>query len=162
MKLTEHLRSERFVRRASRRFGRSSGAARRSVLRLAQQPSSHQIQIRQCTRHEQSMGVFLQTPVARLGKAEDLFDDQEWMLDLGSDTRLRRVFAPFDIVDLALASGAAVGHVLCVGRAVLDDLALTLVGRITPDLGLLAVQQIGQTGRIVDVRRCRCDGWPLR
>ncbi len=158
MKLTEHLRSERFVRRASRRFGRSSGAARRSVLRLAQQPSSHQIQIRQCTRHEQSMGVFLQTPVARLGKAEDLFDDQEWMLDLGSDTRLRRVFAPFDIVDLALASGAAVGHVLCVGRAVLDDLALTLVGRITPDLGLLAVQQIGQTGRIVDVRRCRCDG----
>ena len=68
MKLTKHLRSGHFVRRASRRFGRSSGATRRSVLRLAQQPSSHQIQVRQCTRHEQSMRVFLQTPVARLGK----------------------------------------------------------------------------------------------
>ena len=158
MKLANHLFQGGFVRRASRRLRRSGDATRKSVLRHAQQASSHQIQVRQCTRHEQSMGVLLQAPVARPGKAEDLLDDQEWMLDLGPDTRLRRVLPPFDFIDLALASGAAVGHVLCVGRAVLDDLALTLVGRITPDLGLLAVQQIGQARRVVDVRGCRCDG----
>ena len=158
IKATENLRSSRAFRRSLRHFRRSFGTPGRSFLGHSQQPPSHQIQVRQRARHEQSMRVLFQSSIPRRREAEDALDDQERMFDLGPDTRLRRVLRPFDLIDLALTPAPAVGHVLRVRRAVFDHFALTLVGRVTPDLGLFTVQQIGQAGRIVDVRRGRGDG----
>ena len=51
---------------------------------------------------------------------------------------------PFDFVHYALAVIASVGHVQRFWRALVDDLALALAGRVAPHPGLLAVEQVWQ------------------
>lgn len=54
------------------------------------------------------MRVLLHPSIPFLCEAEDLLDDQEWMFDLRLDSRLRRVFRPFDFIDFSLTPSAAV------------------------------------------------------
>ena len=54
--------------------------------RLRGPPPPKPIDIRQGTRHEQPMRVFLEPFVTRLGETEDPLDDQERMFDLGTHT----------------------------------------------------------------------------
>jgi len=122
-----------------------------SVLCHAQQSPSNQVQIGQRARHEQAMRILIEPFVACPGEAEDPLDDQKRMLDFGPHARFRLVLRALEFVDLALTSVATVGHVLCVRCTFSDGVTLTLVGRIAPDLGFVAVQQVGQAGGVVDV-----------
>jgi hypothetical protein len=88
--LSENLRPERFNRRRRRsnrrffrRLRRSVPSSGGSVLRGAQQSSTHQVQVGQRAGHDQSIPVLVQPSVACLGEAEDALDDEEGMLDPG-------------------------------------------------------------------------------
>jgi hypothetical protein len=151
LKLAQKWHPKRPCRRSSRRLRRLSGTIDGSVLRHAQESPSNQVQIGQRARHEQSVGVLIEPFVAGLGEAEDPLDDQERMLDFGPDARFGLVLRPLNFVDLAFASVAAVGHILCVRCTFPNGVTLTLVSRVAPDLGLVTVQQVGQAGGIVDV-----------
>ena len=109
------------------------------------------VQVRQRTAHEQAVRVLLQALVLCLGKAEYRLDDQEQMLDLGRHARLCPVCRTLDFIDEPFATIATIRYVQGVRCAFADDIPLPLIGRVTPYPCLLAMQQVGQAGRIVHI-----------
>lgn len=103
------------------------------------------------------MRVVLLPLVSRLREAEDPPDHQEQVLDLGTHLRFRPVLRSLDLIDFALAAVAAIRHVLRLRRARVDHRRVAPVRRPAPHFGLLAVQQIRPTGRVVNIGRRRDD-----
>lgn len=62
------------------------------------------------------------------------------------------ILRPFDFVHRILIAVAAVCEVFGVLGARLNDLALSLISRVTPHARLVPVQEIGQTHRVMDIR----------
>lgn len=119
-----------------------------------QQPSPHHEEIRQRTRHEQPIGIFEKSTIARLHEVEDSLDDKKGMFAFGAHSRfggvLRFLFAGERMVTRAFL----VREVLSLGRVLVDHRRLSGIGAIAPYPGLGAMQQIGQDRRVVDVGGC--------
>lgn len=63
-------------------------------------------------RHEQSMRVLRDPPIARRGKAEKALDDEERMFDFSAHARFGFVLRPFNFVDHTLATVASIREIL--------------------------------------------------
>ena len=121
----------------------------------SQQPSAHEVQIGQRTGDKEPMGVLFETPVADLGEMKDAFDDAKDVLDAAADLGLDTVTSALDLVYDALVPIAAVGEVPRLRGVLPEDIGLTLVGRVAPDFGFLAMKEIRQDRGVVNVRRGR-------
>lgn len=112
------------------------------------QLSARHPQIAQREQHRQSRGVLGQPAIPDLGVAKLLFDEAEWVLDLGTDAGLELLRLLQQLMQLALGiKGAALARPhgdFPAHLAVLELLALVhaLVARIAPGIGLLAMQQL--------------------
>lgn len=104
-----------------------------------QQMAPRHVEIGERAGYEQSMRVFVQPAIANSGKAKNLLDHEEHMLDLGSDFRLCPVLCPLVLIDNALLPVTAIGEVLRARRMLDDHVALAAIGLIAPHAGLLAV-----------------------
>ena len=103
------------------------------------------------------MGVLLKTPVADLGEMEHAFDDAEYVFNPATNVGLETILGALDLVYDALVPITAVREAAGLRRLRPDHRLLTLLGRVTPDLGLFAVEQIGQDRGIVGVGSSRYD-----
>src|SRR5438477_10581611 len=106
---------------------------------------AHHKQIGQRADHEQAMRVLLQPAVAHLGKAEHPLDDPDHMFNPWPHFGLGAVFRPLDLIDNTAMAVAAIGEIAGLGRVLPDHRPLSAVGLITPDAGLVAVQELGGT-----------------
>jgi hypothetical protein len=114
----------------------------------SQQLVSRHVQIHEGAGGEQAVRVLHQPLVAHLHETEDVLDDTKGMLDLGTHPGLVSVLRALDFIDHTLAAAAPVGHVLGLRRALFNNLRLPLIGPVTPNLGFVPVQQVGQDLRI--------------
>ena len=117
----------------------------------SQQPSAHEVQIGQRTGDKEPVGVLFETPVADLGEMKDAFDDAKDVLDAAADLGLDTVTSALDLVYDALVPIAAAGEVLRLRGVLPEDIGLTLVGRVAPDFGFLAMKEIRQDCGVVDI-----------
>ena len=85
------------------------------------------------------MGVLRQSAIANLGPAEDALDHQERMLNLRADFRLGAIAIPFSLTQRPMPMGFPLDETLGVGGMLPDHLALSTIGRVAPDPGLLAM-----------------------
>src|SRR5208283_2728737 len=104
---------------------------------------------------QQPFVVLFQAAIADLGVFEDALQDAERPFNLGSYSRLGAVLAALFFVHAVFCFGAAIGHVLSLGRDLVDLLRLSLVTRVAPDHLLLTVQQVGQHVRVMHRSRRR-------
>jgi len=123
---------------------RNSGA---QALRGSQQTSSRHVQVYQSASHEQPVGVLVQTPITNLVKAKHPLENQERMLNLGADARLYSILRTFSVRQGLVTAAFLLGKVLGLRRMLTDQLALSSIGRITPDTGFTTMQQIGKNHR---------------
>ena len=100
-------------------------------------------QIRQRRHDEQPVAVLCHAAIADLGEAEDAFDDQEGMLDLGAHTRFPAVRFPLPFRELLVAESLLVGEVARLGRSLGNQFLLAGIGRVAIHPPLVAVQEIG-------------------
>jgi len=114
------------------------------TLRCSQQMLSRHIQIDQSAGQEQPVGVLVQTAVTDLVEVKYPLEDQERMLDLGPDSRLGAVLRAFRVRQSAVAAALLLDKVSRLRCMLADQLALSGIGRVTPDTGLPTVQQIAQ------------------
>ena len=117
----------------------------------SQQPSAHEVQVGQRAGDKEPMGILLKTSIADLGEMEDAFDHPEDVLDAAADLGLHAILGALHLVYDALVPIAAVREVAGLGGLRPDHRFLTLVGRIAPDLGLFAMEEIGQDRGVMDV-----------
>src|ERR1039457_7566792 len=75
------------------------------------------------------------------------------MLALRANLRLRPILAPLDVIDAATVAIPSIRKVTGVGSHGMDNVALTLVGRVTVDAGFFPVQQLRQHARVVPIGR---------
>ena len=97
------------------------------------------------------MRVLLQPAIAHLGKTEHPLDDSDRMLDPSPHFGFGAVFRPLDLIHDAAVAVAAIDEILGFWCVLPDHRPLAVVGLITPDAGLLAVQQIGQHRAVDDI-----------
>ena len=119
--------------------------------RRSQQASTDKVQIGQRTGDKEPVGVLFETPVADLGEMKDAFDDAKDVLDAAADLGLDTVTSALDLVYDALVPIAAAGEVLRLRGVLPEDIGLTLVGRVAPDFGFLAMKEIRQDRGVVDI-----------
>jgi hypothetical protein len=119
--------------------------------RESPEPPAHQVQIGQRTGDQQPVCILRQAPVAGLHEAEDALDDEEGMLDLGAHAGLGLVLRPLFLIDRILVAVATVGEVFRLRSMRSNDVALPLIGRITPQAGLLPVQEDGQAHGVMHI-----------
>jgi hypothetical protein len=139
-----------------RRFPTSVSAATRAVrvcslplrqpsptrpLRI-EQPSSHQIQIRQCRSHFQAVQVLIQAPIAHLLEAEYSLDHPDRVLHLGTHMRFAAVDRFDALVHSISPSIALVGEVTRSRGGFAHRRLVATVGLIAPNPSLLAMQQV--------------------
>src|SRR6266568_8719972 len=122
-----------------------------------QQSVTNHIQIRERASDEQSVRVFGEAAVAHLGKAKHALEHPDRMLTLGAHSGLGPILLPLDLIDHAPVTVAPMGEVFRAWRRGADRLALASIGLVSPDPGLLPVQQLGQHLRVSHVRRCGRD-----
>ncbi len=124
-------------------------------LRYTQQmPSGHK-QIRQTACNEQAIGILVQPPVAYLSEPKDALDDEKGLLNLGPNFGFRPVLLLFRIAQWPVTGAFAVGAITGPGgRTTAKRFRLSAVGRIAPDSGFFAMQQIGQHLTVMDIGRC--------
>ena len=101
------------------------------------------------------MGVLFETPVADLGEMKDAFDDAKDVLDAAADLGLHAILGALHLVYDPLIPIAAVREVTRLRRLRPDHRILTLIRRVTPYPGLVAMEEIGQDGGVMNVRRGR-------
>jgi len=101
------------------------------------------------------MLVLLEPTVAHLGEAEHALDNSDRMRDFGPHLRFAAVLGALHRVGDAAVTTAAVGEILRPRRFLADRGALTAIGLIAPDTGLLAMQQFRQDPAVGDIGRCR-------
>ena len=123
--------------------------------RGSQQPSAHEVQIGQRTGDKEPMGVLLKTPVANLGEMEDALDDAKDVLDAAADLGLHAILGALHLVYDPLIPIAAAGEVTGLRGVLSKDIGLTLIRRVTPYPGLVAMKEIGQDRGVMNVRRGR-------
>src|SRR5277367_5113822 len=129
------------------RFSRSSSTR---LLWIEQSPSNH-VQVGQRRRDLEPVQILRQTPVADLAKAEDVLDHAEYMLDLGSHSRLVAVLRLLDLVDLPAKAIALVSEVLGSRCMPVNEVRMTLIPLVAPDPRLGAVQQVGQRVAVLHI-----------
>ena len=117
----------------------------------SRQALADEVQISQGTGHEQPMGVLLKTTVTDLGEVEEALDDPEGVLDAAAGLGLYAVAGTLGLVDDALVASAAIREVTGLRGVFLEDIGLTLVGGVSPDLGLPAMEEIGQDRGVMDI-----------
>ncbi len=76
------------------------------------------------------------------------------MFDLGAHAGLGFVLRTLHFIDPVLGAVTTVGEIRGFGRMLLDDLSLSLIGRVTPYPGFLPMQEIGQAHRGEIVKCC--------
>ena len=129
---------------------RNSGTRR---LRPPQQSSSRHVQVHQSASHEQPVGVLVQAPITDLVKTKYPLEDQEWMLNPGADARLGVIFRTPSVRQCLVATAFLLGKVLRPRRMFADHFTLSGIGRVTPDAGLTAMQQVRQHLAVMHIGR---------
>ena len=100
------------------------------------------------------MSIFVQPTVSHCRESKVPFDDTERVFHLCPDAGLVSVSGSFIFSQPPIAAALRLGEVVGAGSAISDGLSLTDVRRISPDAGFLAMEQIGQNLRVVDVSCC--------
>jgi len=140
----------------------------RACLRLCaarqQQFPPTEKQIDQRASDKQPVRVLLQSSVAQLHESELQLHQLKCMLHLRTHARFASVLRPLLFVNPILITITTMGVVLRARCALLNYMALSLIGLITPHPGFFPMQQIGKHRRVGDVRRrshCRVDDLAL-
>ena len=97
------------------------------------------------------MRILLKAPIADLYEAEYPFDDAEDVFNPATNVGLETILGPLDLVYDALVPITAVREVAGLRRLRSDQRLLTLVGRVAPHSGLVAMKEIGQDRGVMDV-----------
>jgi len=99
--------------------------------------------------------VFLFSPRERtLGKPNTGLMTPITCSTLARTFGLGAVFRPLGLIDNTAVAIAAIGEIAGLGRMLSDHRPLAAVGLITPQAGLLPVQQLGQHRAVGDIGRC--------
>src|SRR5207249_9962455 len=117
---------------------RQTGACLRLCAGRQQQFSPTEKQIDQRASDKQPVRIFLQSSVAQLHKSELQLHHLKHMLHLRTHTRFASVLRPLLFVNPMLVPVATMGVVLCTRCALLNYMALSLIGLITPNPGIRA------------------------
>ena len=86
-----------------------------TLCRSQQFPTDHE-QVRQSAGDEQSIGILIQSAIAHLGKAEEPFDHEEWMLHFGPHLRFGSIPALVFVAQGAASATLVIGKVSGLGR----------------------------------------------
>src|SRR6266851_6934010 len=132
---------------------KQTGARLRLCAGRQQQLSPTEKQIDQRASDKQPVRILLQSSVAQLHKSELQLHHLKYMLHLRTHTRFGSVLRPLLFVNPMLVPVATMGVVLRTRCTLLNYMALSLIGLITPNPGFFPMQQIGKHRRIGDVRR---------
>src|ERR1035437_4911132 len=101
---------------------------------LRGQPVAVLVQVQQREGRAQPLVVLMQTPVAHLCKSEVTLQNTKWMLHLGPDSGLGRILALGFFVYIVLEPGPAAGHILRLGRGLMNRFRLPLITGVSPML----------------------------
>ena len=93
----------------------------------------------------------MQAAVADLSEAEDLLQDEKRVLALDADLGFFAVPDPLLVRERVMTVCLALAKVPHLRRMAADRLALTRIGRVAPDCGFLAMQQIAEHLATMDV-----------
>ena len=104
------------------------------------------------------MSIFIQSTVSHFRESKLTFDDPELVFYFGPHARLVPISGSLFISQLSIAATFRLGEIFGSWRMVSDSLCLPRVRGITPDSSFLAVEQVGQYLRIVDIGRCGDNG----
>ena len=110
-----------------------------TLRRKPQQRSAQLKDIHQRARDVQPLGIFGDAAIAHVGKTKEALEHQEGMLDLGANARFAAVLALLNHVDPAAVAIPPMRHVAGSPRARVNDGALSLIRRVTPNAGFLAM-----------------------
>src|SRR5580658_8162025 len=118
-----------------------------------EQPSSHQVQIRQRRSHFQAVQILRKASVAHLLESEYPLDHANGVLNLGAHARLGPVNSLDPLIDPLAPPITLIGEVSRPGSRFAHLLALASVGLVAPHPSLLAMQQVRQGQRIGHISR---------
>src|SRR5690348_5554125 len=145
-------------------ISRRTGAGLRLCVGCQQQFPPTEKQIDQRASDKQPVRVLLQSSVAQLHESELQLHQLKCMLHLRTHARFASVLRPLLFVNPILITITTMGVVLRARCALLNYMALSLIGLITPHPGFFPMRQIGKHRRVGDVRRrshCRVDDLAL-
>src|SRR6266404_3815967 len=117
-----------------------------------QQAVSNHEEIRQRTRYEQAMSVLRDAAVAHLGEVEDAFEDSDRVFGFGAHARASPVDDALPRREVLVAAASLLREVFGSRSDGLDQLGLTGVSAIAPDVGLFAMKQLRQHVTVAHVR----------
>jgi len=110
------------------------------LLRACHQSPTHHVEIRQPATDLEPVGILRQPSIPHFGPAEDPLDHQERMLDFGPNLRFGPILRPLLFTQRPMPMGFPLDETLGVWGMLPDHLALSTIGRVAPDPGLLAMQ----------------------
>ena len=114
-----------------------------------------EVQIGKREVDNQAVRVLSDAAITDFRKAEDPLDHMERVLDPSAYASLGSMDFPLTFGKALLTCRAVMREICRSGGARTDRCRLAAIGRIAPDAGFLAVQQLGQEVAVVNVGRCR-------
>ena len=97
------------------------------------------------------MGIFVQSFVPHSGKAKLALHDAKEVFDFGSYFRFVPVFGAVSVAESYVTTAFLVGEVFSQRSMISNYIALTRIGRITPDTAFITVKKISQNGRVMNI-----------
>ena len=90
-------------------------------------------------------------------KSENLFDDQKWMLNSGSDFGFCAVFRLVNFRQRLMSRASFIRHILGFRSGFPDRFFLTLISAVTPYLCFIAVKKTSDRLAIMHIGRRNID-----